>query len=392
MSMEKTRNPQGGEQIFHRFCLIVLTATLLLSCNGEKGSPDETGSIPLYSVDHLASTLPELAAEPVGIFDSPDFMGPYYLEPVSGGRYIASTDRTENQVHLFDETGTHLAKAGGNGRGPGEFMGAIQLHAGPNQYLYALDLRLHRITRFRVHQGELMYDTSFYVNLEPGTWLHNIYVTPWGNFGVIRSIVDYSSGEEVYHLYKLDASFIQTEPLFEMPGNEKMSLSEWSHVDHIVGQKTLWDLDGEWFYYITSHNATINRYNLRTGETSFETFFDLAEREITPENRGHLMELASNIMTRFPSLRKTMESVTLLPLFSEFVVHDNILYLTIFNPSKDERTEIIRIEEETGNVHYIDLPLKLWRIQAGNGLLYGIENRENGDEAVQILNLEDPPI
>lgn len=386
--MEKTRNPQGGEQIFHRFCLIVLTATVLLSCNGEKGSPDETGSIPLYSVDQLASSLPELAAEPVGIFDSPYFMGPYYLEPVSGGRYIASTDRTENRIHLFDETGTHLAKAGGEGRGPGEFMGAIQLHAGPNQDLYALDLRLHRITRFRVHQGELIYNASYPVNLEPGTWLHNIYVTEWGSFGVIRSIVDHSTGEDVYHLYKLDNSFKQAERLLEMPGNEKMSLGEWSHTDHMAGQKTMWDLDGEWFYHISSHSTMINRYNLRTGESAADAWFDLADREITTENRKHLMEYTSNMIRRFPDLRKTMEAVAVLPLFQEFLVHDNVLYLVIFNVSGSERTEIIRINEATGDVYYADIPYKLWRIQAGNGLIYGIETTDEGS-SVRIINLAD---
>lgn len=376
---------------FHQFWLIFLTSIVFLSCSEEDYSAEAAGEIPSYSVDNLKSTLPELTVKSKGVFDPQGFISPYYIEPLQEGRYIAVNDRLEQMIHLFDEMGTQLVSVGGEGRGPGEFMGAMNLHAGRDNDLYVLDVPHHKITRFKLRDEELIYDTTYSVNHEPGSLLRKIYVTPWGNFGVIRSIVEYSSGEEVYYLYKLDASFNQAERLFEMPGNEKMSLSEWSHIDHIVGQKTFWDLDGEWFYYITSHSATINRYNLRTGEISVDTFFDLAEREITPENREHLMELASNIVTRFPSLRKTIESVTVLPIFSELVVYDNILYLTIFNLAKDERTEIIRINKETGNIHYIDVSLKLWRIQAGNGFLYGIENRENGDETVQILNLEDTP-
>ncbi len=385
--MKKARNTQSFGHKFHEFCLIVLTSTVLLSCSGgDEESQNMSGSIPLYSVDSLASVLPELAAEPEGIFEPSGYMSPYFLEPLADGKYVAANDRLEQMIHLFDEMGTHLASAGGEGRGPGEFMGAMNLHADRNNDLYVLDIPHHKITRFNLRDEELIYDTTYSVNQEPGSLLLNIYVTQWGNFGVFRTIVDYSSGEEVYYLYKLDEAFNQVERLLELPGNEKMSLSEWSHIDHLVGQKTFWDLDGEWFYHITSHNSVINRYNLQTGETFADRFLDLSEREITPEKRGHLMEFSSNMTRRFPDLKKTMEAVTVLPLFEEFLVYDETIYLVVFNVSGSDRTEIIRINEATGEVYYIQIPLRLWRVQTGNGLIYGIETTDDGP-SIRIVNL-----
>jgi len=75
-----------------------------------------------------------------------------------------------------------------------------------------------------------------------------------------------------------------------------------------------------------------------------------------------------------------MEAVTNLPLFKEFQVYDGKVYLLIFDISDSRRTELIRIEEETEKVSYIDIPSSLWRIQAGDGVIYGIveESAEKG--------------
>ena len=105
---------------FHQFCLIFLTSIVFLSCSEEEHSKEVAERIPSYSVDSLASALPELRAKSTGVFDQPGFIGPYYLEPLQGGEYIAVNDRFEQRILLFDEKGTYLSTAGVEGRGPGE--------------------------------------------------------------------------------------------------------------------------------------------------------------------------------------------------------------------------------------------------------------------------------
>lgn len=386
--MQTSRILLGFDERYYLFCLIMLAATMVFSCSrSEEDLQGVSDNIPVYSIDELASVLPELKTDSVEAFDSPDFIEPYYMEPFPEGSYVAVNDRTENLIHLFDETGTHLGVDGGEGRGPGEFLGSMRLHAGQDNHLYVLDRRTHRITRFSVGRNGLNYDTSYSPDYEPGSWLQAMYVTEWGNFGVVRSMVDHSTGEDEFHLYKLDDNFNQEEHLFAMPGNEKMSLDEWNHIDHMAGNETLWDLDGEWFYYISSHSPVIHKYNLQTGEQIADNYFDLEEREITDETENNLMEYASSMINRFPVVKEKMETLTVLPLFQEFLVHNDNLYLMLFNLTS-ESTKIIRIKEATEEVEYINIPLELWRIQAGDGVIYGIETNDS-ESFIQIVNLEE---
>ena len=331
----------------------------------------------------------QLMVGTVETFESTDYMVPYYLEPFPEKGYLVATDRVEKAIHLFAESGKHLGKAGGKGRGPGEFMGAIMLHASWDNYLYTYDSALRRITRFKLNQNGISYVDTYSPSQKSLTWLRNIYVTKWGNFGVFRSLVDASTGEEEFYLYKLDDEFNSTELILTMPGNEKMPLSEMQYIDHMAGENTFWDLDGEWFYHISSHNMAINKYNLRTGESETKTYFELVKREITDETRKQLMEYSFSMAKRFPTVKEAMEKVEFLPIFEEFAVHNNTIYLLIFDVSRSERTEIIRINQETKEIQYLEIPLALRKIQGGNGLIYGIELEDGAYASIKKIALSD---
>ena len=326
----------------------------------------------------------------------PEFVVPYSLKTFPGRGYVVTTDRTEKEIHLFNKKRAHLGKFGREGRGPGEFMGAIKLHVGEDSHLYTYDSRLRRISRFKVDSDRLGYVESYTPTQESLTWLQNIYVTEWGNFGVYKKMVEMSTGEEEFHFYKLDDEFNKLERVLTMPGNEKIPLNDdgpfVQYIDHMAGKKTLWDLDGEWFYYISSHNPTINKYNLKTGELETTVYFKLEERKITEQTRSQLMEYSSSMASRFPTVKETMEEVRVLPLFQEFEVHDQMLYLLLFDISGSEQkqTEIIRTNEETEEAHYLNIPLHFGKIQAGDNKLYGIETIEGDFSSVKVVELRKP--
>jgi len=349
---------------------------VVLSCNRneEKLQDKPMEGVPNYSVGDLDSVLHELRVDSVVTFDAPEFMQPYYVESISEEGLIVTNDRSENNIHLFDEMGNHLYTAGGQGRGPGEFTNTVKLHAGWDNDIYVLETFQYRISQFRVSREGFSYVTTHSISLESsGTWLLNIYVTEWGNFGVSRSILDYKTGEDQFQFYKLDDSFNQDELLITMPGNEKMALGEFQNIDHIIGAKTYWDLDDEWFYYITSQSPVINKYNLRTGESTTVTYFNLEEREIIGETRDYVMEYASNWIERFPAVEDEVEEATVLPLFRELMVQDGILYLVMLDVTGSEQTEIIRTNTKTEKSHYLKIPSKLFRIKASSGMVYGIK-------------------
>ena len=171
--------------------------------------------------------------------------------------------------------------------------------------------------------------------------------------------------------FKLDEEFRAKKRLFTMDGNEKMSLDRWSHIDHLSGEKTFWDLDGEWFYHITSHNTVVNKYNVRTGKSRSFAHLNLKDRIITDEVKLQLMDVASNMTERFDKIHEAFVDVEILPLFQDFTVHNNDYYMVIYNPSSVRDTEIIKVNEISGEVQYVNLPLSLWKVKAGRKMIYG---------------------
>lgn len=380
-----------------KFCgLFLITLITLSSCTEEKEELHSGSKVALetYSVVELDSVIPRLATELTEVFDLPDFLSPYYLEPFPQEGLVVTTDRTENKIHLFDESGVHLAAAGREGRGPGEFEGSLKLHIGSDNHLYTYDLTLKRITKFKVDREGFSYVRSYLPSQEPLTWLQNIYVTKWGNFAVYRKMQTMGTGEEEFELYKLDDEFNQIELVLTMPGNQKIPLDDNRpfslFIDHRVGKKTLWDLEGEWFYYISSHSPVINKYNLKTGESQTKTYFDLKDRVVTENIRSQLAEYSANMTESYLTVKKAIEDVKVLPFFEEFVIYDDMIYLMLFDVSKSGITEIIRINEYAEEQHYLKTSSKLRRIAVDNEKLYGIEGNEEGLSFIKVFELRKP--
>lgn len=180
---------------------VALSAAIILSCGDGKVKPQSESEIkvPIYLVDELSSELPELQIDSGVTFDLSEFVIPYNVEVFPNEGYLVAADRTEKEIHLFDETGKHLGKAGGEGRGPGEFKGSARLHASWDNYLYTYDSVLRRITRFKVNRDGLSYVETYSPTQKSLTWLQNLYVTKWGNFGVVREMVDMRIGKDEFH-------------------------------------------------------------------------------------------------------------------------------------------------------------------------------------------------
>lgn len=369
-------------------------AIVVLSCNKEKEERKlEQHNIPTYPFEKLSLVYPEILIATIEVINYEASMVPYYLEFSPKRKFLIVSDRTGNAIHLFDQTGRYIGKSGREGRGPGEFTGSIRLHIGWDNHLYTYDSRLRRVTRFEFEQDGLTYLDSYLASQQASFSLQNIYITEWGNFGVFQFKIDFTTGKEEFQLVKLDEEFNQVERLISIPGNEKMPLDNGAkftqYIDHIVGQKTLWDVDGEWFYYISSHSSVINKYNLKTGESITEVYFKLEERVINEEVETQLIEYSSSITSRFPSVKNAINEVQVLPLFQELVVYNDQLYLTVFDITGNELTEMIRINEQTKEVHYLKIPGNISRIQVGNNKLYGIGIDEGDFSSIIIIHLTD---
>ena len=353
---------------------ILWLSIFLISCNQKSDSQNRNyQSLSTYSVDSLNKVLQPVPVDSIMAFDTLKVIAPYDLVPTLDNKYWISSDRLENLIILFNQQGSYIAEAGGRGRGPGKFEGAKKLHVGWDNMLYVLDMRSQRITQYQVDQNGFTNTSSFSPSssFEPASKLRSVYATEWGNYGVIRKIIDYKNGQEEYSFFELDEEFRVRKRLFTMEGNEKMSLDRWNHVDHIAGQKTFWDFDGEWFYHISSHKTIVNKYNVRTGESLSIAHLSLEDRRFTDEAKLELMDIASNMTERFDMIHEAFVDVEVLPLFQDFTVHNNDYYMIIYNSSNTMNTEIIKVNEISGEVQYVNLPLSLWKVKAGKKMIYG---------------------
>ncbi|MEQ9091338.1 MAG: 6-bladed beta-propeller [Balneola sp.] len=349
-----------------------------------------SAALPVFSVDSLEIVIPELPTDSILAFETQKIIAPYDLVQTKDEKFWVSADRLEHQIILFDQLGSYLAETGRKGKGPGEFEGATILHIGWDNDLYVLDSRLQRITQYELSENQLNMVSSFSPSSssELSTYYREIYVTEWGNFGVICTLIDYKTGEEEYSLVELDEEFKVKKRLLTMPGNEKMSLDRWNHVNHLAGKKTFWDLNGEWFYHVSSHNTVINKYNVRTGKSTSLSHLLFEDRRLTEEIRLELLDVAYNMTERSDKIHEAFVDVEVLPLFQDFMVYENHYYLVIYNPSGSESTELIRVNEISGKIEFADIPLSLWKVKAGKQMIYGTVT--SGEDAqIRVIKFTD---
>lgn len=91
-------------------------------------------------------------------FDQHGLVRPVQLEMLPNG-YVAVLDNQTNKVYILDFDGEIVTSFGGEGRGPGESLNAMQLQAS-DDYLYVVDSNLRRINQFS-HEGELIQSFNF---------------------------------------------------------------------------------------------------------------------------------------------------------------------------------------------------------------------------------------
>ena len=144
----------------------------------------------------------------------------------------------------MDIDGTLSSRAGGVGRGPGEFEVNNQLQKGSDGYLYVLDKMQSRVSKFGVEDGELFYVHSFSPEVSDQNRIEEIFVTDTGPYVLYNYSDDYSTGENSYHFYSADEQFNPVERLFEFEGIEKIPFRQGAHIDHPLADRSLWAQSG----------------------------------------------------------------------------------------------------------------------------------------------------
>ena len=363
--------------------LIVLLILLsqIQSCENKKTS--KTNEDPF--VEGIKDSFPELTIESRDYIESSE-KEPFKVTVTSDSTHLVVADRASYVIQLFNQTGTEeLSKVGGEGRGPAEFNTISQIHIGHNEALYVLDILLKRITKFHIKNNELRYVTTFNLESAQNLSLRNVFVTKHGNFGVYLRIDNYENRKESFHLYKLDTEFRPDRHLLEMSGNEKLKLGKAIYVNKLLGQKTFWDLQGSWFYYVNSYTPLIKKYNLSTAEREEKKYFSLADRTNSEQRKKVLKDRMSAAIKRYPAIGEEIEESSVIPKFDNFQVRENQLFFSVYYAG-GENHMMIHVDETTGEVHYIEVP-NFFEYVSENNTMYGIESAEKRRPRIIVLKL-----
>lgn len=100
-------------------------------------------------------------------------------------------------------------------------------------------------------------------------------------------------------------------------------------MSNTFAERTLWDMDGEWFYYLSTHSSEITRFHLDTGMLEIISLISLPEREQNTETIHFFKEkYGSNDENTDPEqFFSVLFDNQLMPMFLSFRVQDHILLL-----------------------------------------------------------------
>lgn len=328
----------------------------------------------------------EVASGSLGIPSS--VLQPRRMETLKSTGHLVVIDDADKSIALINKQGKLLSEAGGEGRGPGEFQNIAQLHIGNEGRIYLLDMLAFRITVYEVADGKLEYIEALSYKNPPNRSLHCIYVTSSGIYGVFNETKGFQSPDNRFLLYRLDENFAPAEQLLKMPGHERqrVAYSDFKlYMPNVLLRQTLWDVNGEWFYYLSSYEPVIHKYHLDTGKSE-----EISVHPISGERVRHDYHI-SFFKERFGNEEykeqwDIVERQDRLPLFSGFWVEDGKILLRMFYPAADEGM-MVCMNRDSEEVSYFNAPHELSQLTMQDDKIYGINFKHDGHYRLMYIDL-----
>lgn len=366
--------------------LIYLSFFLLLSCNNQT-STTETSIDPYIKnlkerfseIEILESTYPQIE----------EIYQPNGPVTTKNCQRLIVSDYAEKKLFLLNPAGNVIHQTGGEGRGPEEYQSILNPHMGEDDRLYVLDTLLFRINIYEITDDQLEFIKSVSYKNPENYFLTAVYVTEYGHFGLFQDSPNgFFSPENRYFLYRLDEHFATQEQLFEMPGRERLKYETPAaklFTPHEYARGIHWSLDDEWFYYVTTDDETIHRYNLQTGKMGSLTFFDLEER---PRNNQFIEAVEEHHPGADDEVfMEKLKEIESLPLFSSFHVEDQKGFLNVLAAPGDDQI-ILYIDLQSIEVQYFEASFGFTPQTLCDNHIYGIDYGIDGE--VRLMEIAIP--
>jgi hypothetical protein len=310
-----------------------------------------------------------------------------YLLSLKNCNQLVVVDRANLNLIVAGNNGDELYRTGGEGQGPGEFQSILSPFIDYDNRLYVIDGISKRITVYEIGNEELSLVSSITYKEPPQYFLHSVYVTKHGNFGVYQQSEGFFTPENKFLLYRLDENFAPIDQLVEMPGNERYESVRTAYTlytPHKYLSRTIWGLDNSWFYYITTMSPTIFKYNLQSEKRKEITFLEMDERLNSPE----FLRLAKDYypVEDDKEYWDVLDDIEKLPLFSQIIGGVGRKFLTVTSTPGYEGMGII-INKDSEHIQYFRTPQEFNPTSVCGDTIYGVDLQVEGEYKIMSIKL-----
>lgn len=301
-------------------------------------------------------------------------------------------DRADYTLKLLNSDGEIVSTAGGRGRGPGEFGDYARFYPGLANRFYAVDAINHRIHLYEMKNDSIELVRTQTIEFPATYFLSSLHITNGGYFGVFSQFENYFSPDNRYLLYRLNEQFEMEEKLLELPGEQRHEheFPQFTmYLPNTFAERTLWDIDGEWFYHLSTHKSEVTRFHLDTGVQEVISLISLPERERNAETIQFFKQMYSSIDEHADPEQyfSVLYENQLMPMFMSFRVHDQILLLQTFYPAGDEGI-VLYADLDSEEIFHFKVPHALALISLRDNVIYGIDfDGSGGSHEVMVMEL-----
>jgi len=361
---------------------------LLFLCSSCSNSSDGTSVIDLFR-GFINQELSELQVKDVTVIELSEYVEPRSHESIAWGKKrLILTDSYSNEVFLVTTEGDVIYKTGTKGKGPGEFESIAQLQKGPDGSLFIFDFFQKRLNEFQISHDKIKYITSFLIDIKENHNILNIYVTETGNYAVFNHTLDYrQTGEDINYLYLLDENFQPVKKILELPGYNKIQMDNGFFIQHPLPNRMLWTLENGYFYILNSHETTVSRRNLKTGET--EEFRYLPE--FTWINNRATTEFFLNwlepVIKVVPNTYDAIVESETVPLNSKLLVQGDWIIIKTTYAGSNTGT-LIFVNQNKGNAFYGNVPPNYIPFSMIDQSIFGIDFTDLDNVRVKRITFE----
>lgn len=361
---------------------ILILSILLASCAGKK---ENSSNVDSY-VNFLSQQISKAGTAGIRVIETPSVYNPGPALRWSN-EYLVITDATRKSLELLHIDGTTSSRAGGVGRGPGEFEVINQLHRGSDDHLYVLDRMQSRVSKFRVEEGELFYANSFSPDVPDQNMIEEIFVTDTGHYVLFNHTDDYSTGENSYHFYSADQEFKPVDLLFEFEGVEKMPFRQGLHMAHPLAKRLLWAQSGTDFFMLNSHQTTWERRDLQYDEAESYTILNEYERPISKISASYLEQRLEPVIHTIPIVKDAIRDAEKLPLHHSLFVEEEWAVITTFYAGGSDGVVMIHntVSEHT---FYAKVPPHFIPFSFNGNELVGINRPSEEEMKLTLIEIE----